>query len=308
MIGMDLNTRRAIVCSLSAMMLFGLIDNFVRLIAETGSLWQFHMIRSVVALSVLVLIARWFGIGLRAKYPVRVAGRTFFAAIAMVLYFGCLGVMPVAQAVAGLFTAPIFVVIFSAIFFGERVGIRRVVAVLIGFGGIVLVLRPDVQGVGLLTVMPVVAGAFYAMGNITTRRWCGEEGTMTLLGAFFVAMMLMGAMGILVVNGLFPDPPTGPDGFVLRGWVPFEGVFMYVTLLQGIGSLLGIGLIIRSYQLAEASFIGVFEYAMILFATLWAAILWQEYPDAIGMVGIVFIVAAGVFISIRTGETPTLPA
>lgn len=308
MIGMDPNTRLAIICSLSAMMLFGLIDNFIRMIAATGSLWQFHMIRSVVALTVLVMVARWFGIALGAKHTGRVASRTFFAAVAMVIYFGCLGVMPVAQAVAGLFTAPIFVVIFSALFFGEKVGIRRVMAALLGFVGIIFVLRPDAQGVGVLTFLPVLAGAFYAMGNLLTRRWCSEEGTLTLLGAFFLAMLLTGTAGTVLVNALVVDVPDGDIGFVFRGWVPFEGIFMIMTLVQGIGSLLGIGLMIRSYQLAEASFIGVFENAMIVFATLWAAILWAEYPDALALVGIACIVASGIIISIRTGETTTIPA
>jgi drug/metabolite transporter (DMT)-like permease len=146
------------------------------------------------------------------------------------------------------------------------------------------------------------------MGNLTTRRWCADEGTLTLLGAFFVAMLCTGAVGAVVMSAFVPDPPAGADGYVFRGWVPFAGAFMVITLVQGVGSLIGVGLIIRSYQLAESSFISVFENAMIVFATLWAIVLWHEVPSIIGVTGLGLIVASGVIISLRTGHRTARPA
>lgn len=296
------NPKLAVICTLSAMALFGLIDNFMRLAAEAGGLWQFHMIRSIIALGLLGAVAAVMRIGLRPQRPSKVFGRTIFAGIAMLIYFGCLGIMPISQAVAGLFTAPLFVVIFSILFFGETVGINRSLAVILGFVGIILVLRPDAQGIGLVTVLPIFAGAFHAMGIITTRRWCDGEGTLTLLAAFFTFMMIVGGIGVLAAGALFPDAPAGPDGYVLRGWVPFEGNFMVVTVIQGVGSLIGVGLIIKSYQLAESSFIAVFENVMIVSATLWAIVLWGEVPDAIGVAGLVCIIVSGIIISIRSEQ------
>jgi len=165
-----------------------------------------------------------------------VLGRTVFAGAAMLVYFGCLGLMPISQAVAGLFTAPLFVVLFSVAFFGETVGLRRSLAVVLGFGGIILVLRPDMQGLGIVTILPVLAGAFHAMGIITTRKWCEGEGTLTLLAAFFAFMMVVGGIGVIVAGAMVPEPPLGPAGYVFRGWVPFEGPFMMITLIQGVGA------------------------------------------------------------------------
>ena len=292
----------AVICTLLAMTLFGLIDNFMRLAAETGGLWQFHLIRSVVALGVLMGAALVMRVSLRPQRPRWVVGRTVFAGLAMLIYFGCLGIMPIAQAVAGLFTAPLFVVLFSVAFFGETVGLRRSLAVLLGFVGIILVLRPDAQGIGLITILPIMAGAFHAMGIITTRRWCDAEGTLTLLAAFFVFMMIVGGVGVLAAGALFPDAPIGPAGYVFRGWVPFDGAFRTITLIQGIGSLIGVGLIIKSYQLAESSFIAVFENVMIVSATLWAIVLWAEIPDTIGVIGLVCIIVSGIIISVRSNQ------
>ncbi|MCK0120086.1 DMT family transporter [Loktanella sp. F6476L] len=298
----DQNPKLAVLCTLSAMALFGLIDNFMRLAAETGGLWQFHFLRSLIALGILGVLAAFMKIGLRPKRPALVLGRTFFATVAMLIYFGCLGIMPIAQAVAGLFTAPIFVVIFSVLFFGETVGLRRSAAVIIGFVGIVLVLRPDMQSLSLWTFAPMIAGAFHAMGIITTRRWCDGEGTLSLLAMFFGFMLVIGGVGMILIGHFVTDVPAGADGFVFRGWVPFEGTFMILTLIQGVGSLIGVGLIIKSYQLGEASFVAVFENSMIVFATLWAIALWREVPDGVGAIGLLLIVASGIIISLRTGQ------
>ncbi len=298
----------AVVAVLGAMGLFGLIDNFMRLAAQTGGLWQFHFLRAVVALALLVVVARIIGVSLRPKRPLNVLGRSALNGAAMVIYFGCLGLMPIAQVVAGLFTAPLWVVLFSVAFFGQRVGPRRIFAVLLGFAGIVLVLRPDAGAFSLLSLVPVLAGAVYALGNIATRRWCGGEGTLTLLGGFFGMMMVFGALGVGVL-GLFPQPvPNGADGFILRGWVTPVGVYGLMILVQGVGSLIGVGLSIRAYQLADATFVAVFENTLLLFATIWAAILWREVPDALGLLGLAMIAGAGVIIALRSGAPQTVRA
>lgn len=294
------NPKLAVICTLSAMALFGLIDNFMRLAAETGGLWQFHFIRSAIALALLLAAALILRLRLRPHLPGAVIGRTAFAGIAMLIYFGCLGIMPIAQAVAGLFTAPLFVVLFSVAFFQEKVGLQRSLAVVLGFVGIILVLRPDAQGLGMVTLLPILSGAFHAMGIITTRRWCAGEGAMTLLAAFFVFMLAVGAIGVVVAGAVFTNVPSGAAGYVFRGWVPFEGPFMWVTLVQGVGSLIGVGLIIKSYQLAESSFIAVFENVMIVSATLGAIVLWQEAPDSLGIAGLGCIILSGVIITIRS--------
>ena len=300
----DERTGVAIALSVGAMAVFGLVDNLIGLAAETGSLWQFHMLRSLLALVFLAVAARAWGVSLRSRTPRALAGRTVFAGTSMVIYFGCLGYMPIAQVVAGLFTAPLFVVVFSTLIWKEQIGPRRIIAVLFGFAGIFLVLRPDTTGFGPLTLLPVLAGAFHALGTITTRRWCGEEGTLTVLGAFFLLMFLVGFAGVLGIGMLFPDPPSGADGFVFRGWTALNPVFASVVLAQAVGSLIAVGMMIRSYQLAEPSFIAVFENALIVFATLWALLLWDEWPRGSAVVGIGLIIIAGIIIAIRTQSSP----
>ena len=74
--------------------------------------------------------------------------------------------------------------------------------------------------------------------------------------------------------------------------------------VQGIGSVLGVGLTIRSYQLAEAAFVSVFENMLLVFATLWAIILWGEWPDGLGLLGLALILVAGITIALRSEAPP----
>jgi drug/metabolite transporter (DMT)-like permease len=289
---------------LGAMALFGLIDNFMRLAAETGGLWQFHFLRAIVALVILAPLAWMLGATLRPRAPGRVLLRSTLNSVAMVIYFGCLGFMPIAQVVAGLFTAPIFVVLFSVLLFGERIGPRRILAVALGFVGIILALRPEAGDLSLLSAVPVLAGALYGLGNLVTRRWLGDEGTLALLGGFFGMMMVWGALGCLFLL-LWPLPvPAGAEGWATRGWVAPEGLFLVMIIVQGVGSLLGVGLSIKAYQLADATMVAVFENTLLVFATLWAFILWGEAPDALGLAGLALITAAGVIIALRTDPDP----
>lgn len=297
----------AAVLVLASMALFGLIDNFMRLAASTGGLWQFHVLRAAAALAILVPAALLLGGSLWPHAPGRVLLRSVLNSFAMVIYFGCLGFMPIAQVVAGLFTAPIFVVLFSRLLFGEQAGPRRLAAVAIGFLGILLALRPAAGDLSMLSALPVLAGAFYGLGNLVTRRWLGAEATLTLLSWFFGLMLIWGALGCLVI-ALWPLPAApGPAGWATRGWVATEGVFLAMILVQAVGSIVGVGLSIRAYQLADATTVAVFENTLLVFATIWAIVLWGEVPGPVTFAGLALIALAGVLIALQGGKAASRP-
>ncbi|MDJ0627088.1 MAG: DMT family transporter [Rhodobacter sp.] len=282
---------------LAAMVLIGLIDNLVFALAGISGIWQFHLVRSAMALPVIFVIA---ALGGRRIWPRRVwpvLGRSLLVSVSMVFYFGSLAFLPVAQAAAGLFTAPIFVLLISAVFLADRVTGANAVAALVGFAGVVLVLKPDLQDLSPATLMPVAAGFFYACGAMATRRWCGNEGTLGLLAAFFAVMAVWGAGGCLVLAWLQPEVPAGQAGFLLRGWVTPGWEFLGLTAVQALGAVAGVGLIIRGYLLAEASFVSVFEYVLLIFGAVWGYALWGQTVDWVQAAGIGLIIASGAVLA-----------
>lgn len=296
----DTRPLAAAAAILTAMAIIGYIDNFVVVIAETGGLWQFHLLRALMVIPAVVLIAVALGWPVRPKSWGAVAGRSACWSAAMLLYFGSLAFLPIAQSVAGLFTSPIFVLILGAVFFGHKVGPVRIAAALVGFGGVLMVLQPWADDLSPWTLVAVAAGAFYALGAIATRQWCEGEGTMALLAGSFTAMALLGGLGVLAMT-LFPqEVPAGPDGFVLRGWVAPDATFLFWTVVQAVGSLVAVGCITRAYQWGEASYVAVFEYSLLIFVSVWAFVLRGEGLDPLAAIGIGLIIGSGVVIALRS--------
>ncbi|MFN4170338.1 MAG: DMT family transporter [Pseudorhodobacter sp.] len=297
-------TLTAAVAILIYALLIGFTDNFVRIIAMEAGLWQFHAVRAVMALVLLKLAALAVGLDLRPVRVGPVVARSVIHASAMLIYFGCLAFLPVAQVAAGLFTAPIFVLLFSKFIYGQRIGPVRIVAVACGFAGVLMLLGTEaLEGATLAAVLPVFAGALYAFGNIATREWCGGERAETLLAGFFVALGVMGLAGMAVLGLIAPDVPAGAAGFVVRGavWPPAE--FYLWTFVQAAGSLLGVGLMIKAYLIASASRVSIFEYVILPASALWGWVIWSEVLTVQAWIGMAMIAGAGAMIALRSRQT-----
>jgi drug/metabolite transporter (DMT)-like permease len=279
--------------------IIGFTDNFVRVIAAEAGLWQFHAIRTAMALTLLAVVAVPLGLRLRPVNLGAVAARSAIHGLAMVIYFGALAFLPVAMVAAGLFTAPIFVLLISRIAYGQRIGPFRIIAVAVGFAGAVLVLGPEaLSGASLPALLPVIAGALYAMGNIATRKWCPDESAETLLAGFFVALGIIGLVGMAALL-LWPIPvPEGAAGFLQRGPVWPSGDFLFWTFVQAAGSLLGVGLMVRAYQVADATRVSVFEYVILPASAIWSWLIWEEVLTPMAILGMGLIVAAGLMIAV----------
>ncbi len=288
----------------AAMSLIGLIDNFVRYIAEESGVWQFHMIRSIIACPVILCFCLIRQQSIKPRLFWAVALRSTLMASALVLYFGSITLMPIAEAGATLFGAPIFVLIFSVILFGTRVDRWRIIAVALGFSGMLLILRPDPQNLNVFALLPLLAGVLYALGQLTTRHLCSKEHTPVLLIGFFVALGILGLIGTVLFSLVrVPDSWQLAAPFFFTGWVYPTERFWFWTTIQALGSLVAVSGLIRGYQIAEPTYVAVFEYSFLIFAGFWGWILWQEKPDAIGFIGIFGIVAAGILITLRAAKS-----
>jgi drug/metabolite transporter (DMT)-like permease len=257
-----------------------------------------------MAIAILALVAVPLRLRLRPVNPAAVLARSSIHGLAMVIYFGALGFLPVALVAAGLFTAPLFVLLISRFAYGETIGPFRIIAVALGFTGAILVLGPEaLAGASLPALLPVLAGALYALGNVATRKWCPQESAETLLAGFFLALGLIGLAGMAAL-ALWPIPvPDGVAGFLQRGAVWPSATVWFWVFVQAAGSLLGVGLMVRAYQIADATRVSVFEYAILPSAAIWSWLLWGEGVRPVAVAGMALIVVAGLMITLRARQT-----
>jgi drug/metabolite transporter (DMT)-like permease len=246
--------------------------------------------RSFFAIPVIVAALAWTGRlkgGLDTRYPLGHLWRGLVGTASMGLGFTALGLLPLPEATAIGYAAPLLTVIFAAMFLGEQVRIFRLSAVAFGLMGVMIVLAPNLtvtsvdvaDKLQVLGAMASLLGAvFAALAQVFVRKLIHSERTSAIVFYFsFTAAVLS-----LV---------TLPWGWV----VPTT---REAALLVGAGFLGGVGqiLLTESYRHAETGVIAPFEYVSMLLALLLGYVVFSEVPTASMLAGAALIVSAGLFI------------
>ncbi|MEO0664130.1 MAG: DMT family transporter, partial [Pseudomonadota bacterium] len=276
---------KAACLAVIGMGIIGAADNVMPEVARHIGLAQFHAVRSAMALVLLPFVLAWAGVRLRPVQPWGVIGRSLLLAVGMGCYFACLGVLPVAQALAGVFTAPLWIMLVSRLG-GARVDGGTAALILAGFAGCLMVVQPDPQGLGWLAIFPLAAGFFYGMAGKVTRTWTRDENVWTLVGVYLAILGGGAALALLALDLASTD-------YITRGWAPMPWHVVGLCLLQAVVALSAVALLTRAYQLAAPAFVGAFEYTVLIVAAAVGFVLWGHGMNGLGMAGVVVILASG---------------
>lgn len=204
-----------------------------------------------------------------------------FLLAATLFFFAAIIVMPIADALAIAFVSPFLVTILSPFLLGERIGLYRISAVLIGFIGTLIIIRPGIGALNIGALMALGTGTMYAFYSIATRKLSGTAPPIVTLT--FTALL-----GTIVMSATLPFYWSSL-GLSDIGWMIGMGLF----------GALGHYFFIKAYDYAEASFLAPFSYAEIVTATLFGLIFFGDFPDAWTWAGTVIVIASGIFISLR---------
>jgi drug/metabolite transporter (DMT)-like permease len=292
-----------IVWIVAAMVMLSLQDSLVKLLGATYALHQIVLIRSLIAaVATLVVLAATARLALlRTRRWSLHLTRGLLLLVTNSAFFLALVAMPIAEAVAMFFVAPLFITLLSALLLGEPVGPRRLFAVLIGFAGVVIMVRPGSGLFGYVALLPVGAAATYAVMQIMTRRLGTTDSAATMACYIHVTFIVAGvAMGLAVGDGRFAGSDDPSLDFLLRSWRMPTGedlpLFGLVGLLIAVASVL----LSQAYRITEAATIAPFEYIALPLSAIWGFLFWGDVPDAIATLGMGLIVGSGVFVVVRT--------
>jgi drug/metabolite transporter (DMT)-like permease len=282
---------RAIAVICAGVFLLSLSDVCAKALVANYSPLQLIFVRNVIALPVvaLILLALAGPPALRTPHLRVHALRGLMIVGAAWSFFSGLKTLPLAEATALVFAAPIFITLMSAVLLREPVGVRRWLAVLTGFAGVLIIVRPGAETFQPASLMVIATAVFYAAFMLSTR-WIGPGerfGTMT----FYVV--------------LFPLIYAAP--FALAEWRPVQPDHIPYFLGLAACATLGVTLIGQAFRMASASVVAPFDYSALLWASLWGWMIWGELPDAATYAGAAVIIASAVYIVLREARLKALP-
>jgi drug/metabolite transporter (DMT)-like permease len=263
-------------------------DAFIKQISTGFGLWQLFFLRSCIALPILLA-----AIVIAGKSPIPqnllwVGVRSSMLILSWIFYYASLPHLSLAVAVSILYTLPLFITLFSALWLGEPLTRNSLMALGLGFVGVVIILRPDASGVEPAAILPLIAAICYALTMIITRAKCRVEHPLVMGASLNFGFIVFGLMGLALI-------PTTPDGgFLTAIWVPMTSPEWTAIALLSVSILIGsVGTAI-AYQNGPASVLGVFDFGYVGFAVIWGILLFGEIPDGMTFLGIALIVASGV--------------
>jgi drug/metabolite transporter (DMT)-like permease len=224
----------------------------------------------------------------KAKRPWMNLLRGMLHAAASLLFFVAVKYMPLADVFAIYFVEPFMLTMMSAVFLGEKVGWRRWLAIVVGFGGAMIVIQPSYAIFGWTALLPVVCAFLYTI-YLFLNRAIGDADTP-------LVMQTMAGLGgtVLIAATLAATSGSGVADFEIS----LPGSLLGLLLLVLLGSISGYMhlLVVRAFRLAPLSLLAPFQYFEIISATVLGYALFSDFPTASKWLGILIIVASGLFI------------
>ncbi len=272
---------RAVAWMIAAVACFSLMDAGMKQLSTGYPSLQVTFLRGAASLP-FVLVWVLASAGPRSLVPRRWSLHLLRGVLGMVM-IGCFAFalrdLPLSTAYSIYFVAPLLVAALSVPLLGERVGPRRWVAIGIGLLGVIVVLRPGVQGfISIPGLMVLAAATAYAIAAITVSLLTRTDTSQSMV-VWFLVIMAIGA-GLLA----WPD------------WVSLRLADAPLVAGMGLAGALGQIALTRAFQLGEASMIAPLEYTGLVWVIGWDLMFWRQLPDAWTWAGAAIIMASGLYL------------
>lgn len=228
------------------------------------------------------------------NHPGWIAVRTLSAVLAAAAAFYAFAVLPLAQVYTIIFASPLLITLLAIPILGEKVGVHRLMAVVVGLAGVVVVLRPGSSELGLGHLAALATAVFGALASVIVRKVGRDERTVVLMLYPMAANFIL--MGALLAWVYEPMP------------LAHLGATAVISILGFIAGLL----LIAAYRNGDAAIVAPMQYSQIIWATFYGYLLFEEGVDRVTLIGAGIIIASGIYIVVREtrlgvkSQTPVL--
>ena len=274
---------KAILLNVSAWMLLPFMDGMAKHLST-----EIHFIQVVWGryffMAILSLLVTYFFFNHNLRWPNNIKiqlSRSLFLFLSTVFFFFSISKISLAEALTLAFVSPIIVTILSIFLLNEKVGIRRLIAVLLGFVGALIVIRPGFNEINIATVAALGTGICYAFYMVSTRKLSSIDNPL-------LTLIFTGLSGAIVISLIVPFFWT---------WLNYSQWLILISLAS-IGTV-GHLLIILSLNFAEASKLAPLAYFEIVTNVLIGYYFFNDFPNKWIWLGLFLIISSGIYISIR---------
>lgn len=281
---------------------FSAQDTMMKFFLEHYTLWNLMVFRWILTLGLLAILILAFGkphrlLSVNSAFH---ALRALCLTVAFICFYSALPKMGLAEAATIVYAAPLIVAVLALVLFRESIGARRGVALIVGFFGVVVAMRPSPDVFEVIALLPLITAFTYALTFVLLRKVGGSE---TSLSVAFQTFFYFGIF--IVAGGAILSHLSGPiEGFAHLDWrwqLP-EINHLPLLVMLAVCSVCGFVGISHAYRVATASVVAPFDYIYLAWATILGFLVWGAVPDEYTVTGMVLIVGSGVYIGYREYE------
>ena len=302
----------AIMFIVLGMFFISVNDMVIKRFSGEYPLHQMVFLRSAIGMFFTLILIQLEGGWriLKTDQPRLHALRALMVFASNMTYFAALAVLPLPDATALFFIAPIMITVLSIPILGERVGPRRWGAVIAGFCGTLIMVRAQGSRQGDVSIwiylLPILAALFYASMQVLTRKLAKTKASAMAFYIQITFVLFCGSSGLIVGNGQFADGVQHPSlVFLLRAWiVPSAADMLYFVLIgilaTGVGYCLS-----QAYRSTPAATVAPFEYVLLPMSIVWGWVIFADWPGLPVWFGSAIIIAAGLYVIWREHKLNT---
>ena len=296
------NDQKGIILVVIGMLFFSVQDALIKNLSSNASLIQIFVCRGIIGIVILSIFLKLTNrkFSIKSKNPAIAIARGLLFPFAFLCFYLAIAAMPIAEASALFFVSPFFMTILSKIILKNKVGVHRVIAILVGFFGIILIIKPEFDNFNWVMILPIVCAFAYSLSMILTIYTKDSDTTYQQTSHVYLGSIAVGTIIYILFGDYYEIYENNPSiSYLLREWNFTDLAILFKILIISFIGTIGILCLINAYRIGLPSIVSPFEYTMIINALIIGYFIFNEQPDYYSIAGMTLIIASGIYIFFR---------
>ena len=296
--------RRGIYLILLGMLFFSIQDVLVRQLSDYASLTQIMFMRGIFGGLILLFFLKLTkrSISFSSSYPLLAISRVILFFTGFLCFYFALGKMELAEATSLFFITPLFITILSKFIFKSQIGVYRISAIIVGFVGVLFIVKPNSDGFNKIALLPIFTAFTYSVSMMIAKYTREKDSIFQQMLHLYFGGAVLAFVAWLIIPLIEFEPSQAKNlEFLIRDWSIYNSSVLLMLLAVAVIGSAGMLLLTSAYRVGSPPVIAPFEYIMLIFAIGNGFFFFSEIPDIYSILGMLLITSSGLFIFIREG-------